>query len=81
MGAGCSGTKVANQVDKNAIGKKTLTEQAKEHLKNMREQDPLVSPMKSEGEDTQKLGKDFFSLTALDRDGEETKVVDQDNSA
>ena len=40
MGAGCSSSKVASQVQTGAITK--LSEQAKEHFKNIKTEDPLA---------------------------------------
>ena len=72
MGAGCSSSKVANQVKPGAVTKVQLSEQAKEHFKNIKTEDPLADT-----QNAQALSNTLKKFKIEAGDDEESKVDDK----
>ena len=77
MGAGCSSSKVANQVKPGAVikvgSKQELSQKAKEHFKDMKSDDPLGDTQSANA-----LQNTLKKFKIDDREGDESQVEDKD---
>ena len=76
MGAGCSGSKVANDVKHGAVSKVTsyeLSKQAQEHFKGIKTEDPLADTQSAKA-----MSNTLKRFKLDEKEGEESKVDDKD---